>query len=257
MVAELPNFGSLTVAVDRGRSVSARVYRALEAGTHASPASREDAAGDVSRPLAATFGLAHGAGAGQQSAFMIGFARGLSARGLDVVTFDFSYIEARRRVPDSNAVLEATWRAVVRATAERPEHEGHQLFVGGKSMGGRIASQVAAQAESMPAEIDGLVLLGYPLHPPNRPDRRRDAHLGRIRRPMLFVQGERDTFGNGAEMRTLIAGLPGAELHVVEGANHSLEPPKRAAVRREAVFGAIQDEIAAWIGRLLAARPAG
>jgi hypothetical protein len=251
MDAKSPSFGSFTVAVGRDRSVSARFYRSLEPGAHGSPALREDAAGRVSRRLPATLVLAHGAGAGQQSAFMVGFAHGLAARGLDIVTFDFSYIEARRRVPDTNAVLEATWRAVVRAVTERPDHDGNRLLIGGKSMGGRIASQVAAQAESLPADVDGLVFLGYPLHPPNRPDQRRDAHLGKVRRPMLFVQGERDAFGNGAEMRALVDGLPGAELYVVEGANHSLDPPKRAAVPRETVFGVVQDEIATWIGRLI------
>ena len=122
-------------------------------------------------------------------------------------------------------------------------------------MGGRIASQIAAQTTSLAAGIDALVFLGYPLHPPGRPDQRRDAHLGSIRSPMLFVQGERDTFGNAAEMRELVAGLPGAELYLVEGGNHSLERPGTARADRGTIPAAILDHIAAWIRGLSARSP--
>ncbi len=232
MTEQSPRFTSFPVAVDAGRTVTARFHHASGTGA----------------PI--TLVLAHGAGAGQASRFMVDFARGLADRGIATVTFDFPYIEARRRVPDRNAVLEATWQAILDAVVERPEHRGRRLMVGGKSMGGRIASQVAAEA-STSARIDGLVFLGYPLHPPGRPDQRRDAHLPRITSPMLFVQGERDAFGNAAEMQALVERLPGAELYLVAGANHSLEAPKGAGANRERVYSAVQDHIAAWVRKVI------
>src|SRR6266849_10177662 len=118
--------------------------------------------------------LAHGAGAGQQSPFLVRFSTGLAARGIDAVTFNFSYIERGRRVPDANQKLEACYRAAI-ATVRNHEKLGrNRLAIGGKSMGGRIASRVAAAgAEAVAA----LVFLGYPLHPPGKPDELRASHL--------------------------------------------------------------------------------
>lgn len=197
----------------------------------------------VSRPLLI---LAHGAGAGQSSRFMVEVASALAARGLHVVTFDFPYVEARRRVPDRPNVLEATWRAVLSTVMARPDLAGLPVFAGGKSMGGRIASQVAAEGWS--DRLAGLVFFGYPLHPPGQPDKRRDRHLPDVTCPMLFVQGERDAFGNAGEIRGLVATLPRAELYLVAGADHSLATPKRgAAPDRASVFAAIEDHVAGWI----------
>ena len=172
----------------------------------------------------ATLVLGHGAGAGQTSPFMVSFAAGLAARGLDVITFNFLYTEQGRRAPDRGPRLEACYRAVVEtARASRPEVAARPLLVGGKSMGGRIASQIAAAPEGDAAETDsalnvtGLVLLGYPLHPPGRPDRTRDAHLPRVGVPMLVVQGSRDSFGTPDELRPVLAPLAATRLHVVEG----------------------------------------
>ena len=117
--------------------------------------------------------LGHGAGAGHDSGFMVDFARALAARGVETVTFNFPYTEQRRRVGDRNDVLEACWRLVIAATRERLQ--GRALFVGGKSMGGRIASQVVAGPEGS-ALAGGLVFVGYPLHPPGRPQQLRVAH---------------------------------------------------------------------------------
>jgi len=221
-------FESFQVAAEPGGGLSARRFRA--AGSRL-----------------ATLVLAHGAGAGQASHFMVELATGLASRGLDVVTFDFPYMRAGRRVPDRNSVLEACWRAMVGAVAEETPQSASRLFIGGKSMGGRIASQVAAGPESLPAPIAGLVFLGYPLHPPGKPAERRDTHLPRIDRPMLFVQGERDRFGAAAELGALVARLKAADLHVVEGGNHSLEPAKRGGTPRDEVFSEVQDRIAEWI----------
>jgi predicted alpha/beta-hydrolase family hydrolase len=136
--------------------------------------------------------LGHGAGAGQTSGFMVAFATALAERGIDIVTFNFLYSELRRRIPDPNARLESCWRAVIETVRSRITSNADRLAIGGKSMGGRIASQVAAgEARG----LAGLVFLGYPLHPPGRPDRLRAAHLGDVKAPMLFVQGTRDPFG--------------------------------------------------------------
>jgi predicted alpha/beta-hydrolase family hydrolase len=194
--------------------------------------------------------LAPGAGAGQTSAFIVNFATGLAARGIDVVTFNFLYSEERRRIPDPNDRLEACWRAVIAAVRERMKSGRDKLAIGGKSMGGRIASQVAAAGIE---DLTGLVLLGYPLHPPGRPDRLRAKHLSDIKAPMLFVQGSRDTFGTPDELHPIITQLdPAADLYVIEGGDHSFSVPKRSGVQQEDVYRAVQDHIAAWLRERIA-----
>ena len=196
-------------------------------------------------PLAAMV-VAHGAGAGQTSPFLVQTARGLAERRLSTATFDFGYMAARRRVPDSAPVLEARWReAIDRAVTTFP---GLPLFIGGKSMGGRIASQVAAQGYP---GLAGLVFFGYPLHPPGKPQQRRDAHLPRIGEPMLFVQGTRDPFGTADEMRELLPRLPRATLHVVEGGDHSFKIGGRGAPSPQIVLAGILTVVVEWIAGLV------
>jgi predicted alpha/beta-hydrolase family hydrolase len=192
------------------------------------------------RPFAALV-LAHGAGAGQSSPFMVRVATGLAERGLSTATFDFAYISAGRKVPDRAPVLEATWRDAVESA--RAQFDGLPLYIGGKSMGGRIASHIASQGGA--GALAGLVFLGYPLHPPGRPDQRRDAHLPAISEPMLFVQGSKDAFGSGDEIRRLLPSLPHATLHEIEGGDHSFKVP--GGVSKQApVLSAIMDVVAAW-----------
>ena len=173
--------------------------------------------------------LAHGAGANQMSAFMVRFAKALAARGVDTMTFNFLYSELRKRLPDKNDKLEACWRKIIEAHHAGAFGEplaGNHLFIGGKSMGGRIASQVAA---APPDGIAGLVLLGYPLHPPGQPEKLRTRHLPAIRAPMLIVQGSRDAFGTPEELRPVLAPLKApTELLVVEGGDHSFKVAKKA-----------------------------
>lgn len=197
---------------------------------------------------AATLILAHGAGAPQSSAFMVDFARGLARRGCQAVTFNFPYTEQGRRLPDRAPTLEACFRDVIAAIRARADLGTGPLVIGGKSMGGRIASHLAAQGL---ADLAGLVALGYPLHPPGRPEQLRAEHLARIRQPMLIVQGSRDAFGTPEELRPALAPLGAtATLHVVEGGDHSFKVPKRGPITQEEVFERVQDEIARWIGRL-------
>jgi uncharacterized protein len=198
-------------------------------------------------PLA-TLILAHGAGAPQSSAFMVDFARGLARRGCRAVTFNFPYTEQGRRLPDRAPTLEACFRDVIVAIRARPDLAAGPLVIGGKSMGGRMASHLAARGL---ADLAGLVALGYPLHPPGRPEQLRVEHLARIRQPMLIVQGSRDAFGTPEELRSALVPLgAAATLHVVEGGDHSFKVPKRGPITQEEVFERVQDEIARWIGRL-------
>jgi uncharacterized protein len=194
--------------------------------------------------------LGHGAGAGQTSNFIVDFAGGLATRGIDVVTFNFWYREQGRRIPDPNDKLEACYCAVIEAVRARMRSGRDALAIGGKSMGGRIASQAAASDVD---DLAGLVFLGYPLHPPGRPDRLRAAHLPDIKAPMLFVQGSRDAFGTPEELRPILAPLqPPAEVYVVESGDHSFKVRKGAGISQEDIYRAIQDRIAAWLHEIVA-----
>src|SRR5712692_3484515 len=201
------------------------------------PAAKKDRAGF-------TVVLGHGAGANQLSGFMRMFAGGLAARGFDAMTFNFLYTERGRRLPDPKARLESCYHAVINAALNHPKLKKNRLVIGGKSMGGRIASQVAAAEGD---RVAGLVFLGYPLHPPGRPDKLRAEHLKDIRAPMLFAQGARDTFGTKEEIGALIKKLRlPATLYVIEGGDHSFKVPKSAGVAQEEVYEKVMNEIARW-----------
>ena len=193
--------------------------------------------------------LGHGAGAGQQSPFMTSFAGALAARGADVMTFNFLYTEQKRRLPDRAPALESCYRAVITTARDRVGSARGALFVGGKSMGGRIATQVAAADGDLP--LAGLVLLGYPLHPPGRLDRLRDAHLPRVSRPMLFVQGTRDAFGTPDELAPILARvMPPPTMHAVAGGDHSFKVSGRDTGKQTAVYEEIQDAITRWMSAI-------
>lgn len=220
----------LTVRVNDAESVEAMLY----------PAEGE--------PTGVTVLLGHGAGANQMSAFMRLFASGLAARGFNAMTFNFLYTEQGRRLPDPKARLESCYRAVIEAVHKHKKLKANRLVIGGKSMGGRIASQVAA-ADS--EGVGGLVFLGYPLHPPGKPDQLRAEHLKDIRAPMLFVQGSRDVFGTANEIRAIVKKqrLP-ATLYTVEGGDHSFKVPKTLGGPQQEIYETIMDEVAQWARRL-------
>lgn len=185
-----------------------------------------------------TLVLAHGAGAGSAHPWMRYVAAELEARGVRVVTFDFPYMAAGRRFPDRAPVLESAfadaWARLV-ADAKGP------VFAGGKSMGGRIASQVAAKDDFSPPPT-GLIFFGYPLHPPGNPEQRRDRHLPDIALPMLFMHGTRDPFGTRGEMKELIEELPTSTLSIVEGGDHSLQPGRKKPVAADVI-----DRVCDWM----------
>lgn len=229
----LKNLNELTIPLDAHASTSALIYQAGEP--------RVDAA----------LILAHGAGAGQQSVFLVDFARALSTLGLDVITFNFPYIEQRRRIPDKAAVLESCFLHAIERTRSAVPSARSFLFVGGKSMGGRIATQVAAADSSL--DIAGLVLLGYPLHPPGRPTERRDKHLPAIHRPVLFIQGSRDTFGTPEQFAPVVAAMrPTPTLCVVNDGDHSFKLRQKDPTRQAGVYANIQQDIVGWIRNVIA-----
>jgi len=196
------------------------------------------------RPLVV---LAHGAGAPMTSPFMEHVTAALVERGLAVARFDFPYmerarLEGRRRPPDASAVLLATWRTMLEAIPRWRGAPGPRV-VGGKSLGGRMASMELAQGT--PPDVVGAVYLGYPLHPAGRPERLRVAHLAEVAVEQLFVAGSRDGLATLATLRREVERLgPRARLHVVEGGDHSL-----ARSRREPFAGsdAWLDAVAAFV----------
>ncbi len=190
--------------------------------------------------------LAHGAGGGSQSKFIVQAGNGLAARGVTVATFDFPYMAQGRSVPDKGPVLETAWRAAIEEARAQASLEGLPLFMGGKSMGGRIASQVAAQHVD---GIAGLVYLGYPLHPPGKPEQRRDRHLPDITEPALFVQGTRDPFGTADEIRALLPRLNArTTLFEVQDGDHSFGVRVSVTGKKpDAVLAEIFDAVASFI----------
>lgn len=221
----------LKVAINEADSVTAMLY----------PAAKSDRAG-------VTIVLGHGAGADQLSGFMRMAAAGLAERGFDVLTFNFLYKEQGRGAPDPKARLEACYLAVIKTALGHPKLKKNLLVIGGKSMGGRIASQVAAVA---PAGIAGLVFLGYPLHPPGRLDKMRDEHLPQIKAPMLFVQGARDTFGTSEEIHAVIKQRRlKAKVFVIEGGDHSFKAPKSFGRSQQEIYETVMDQVAEWARQL-------
>ncbi len=192
--------------------------------------------------------LAHGAGNGMESPFLSAVHEGLAARGYVAVKFNFPYTERGRRAPDRAPVLEACYRGVLDAVRADPTIAAPRIVIGGKSMGGRMASHLAAQG----ADVAGVLLLGYPLHPTGQPDRLRVAHLGQIQVPMLFIAGTRDALCNLDLLRQTLQRMHGTvDLHVIEGGDHSFKVPK--SLRREPA--AVLDEILTastdWLARLV------
>jgi predicted alpha/beta-hydrolase family hydrolase len=187
--------------------------------------------------------LAHGAGAGMEHPFLESVARALLDRGVATLRYQFPYTEAGGRRPDPPGVLLATVRAAVARARELLP--GIRLFAGGKSMGGRMTSNAAAERPL--DEVAGLIFLGFPLHRPKQPAIERADHLDRVTLPMLFLQGTRDDLADLALIREVCARLgPRATLHVVEGADHSFAVLKRSGRTAGEVLEELADTVAAW-----------
>jgi predicted alpha/beta-hydrolase family hydrolase len=187
--------------------------------------------------------LAHGAGAGMTHPFMESLTAELDSRGVATFRYQFPYMEKRRRIPDPPAVLTSTVRAAVLAASQVAP--GLPLFAGGKSMGGRMTSQAAAER---PLEgVRGLVFFGFPLHPPNRPGTARAKHLADVTVPMLFLQGTRDAFADLKLLRPICRKLsPQATLHVIQDADHSFHVPKRTGKTDSEVLRELVETVSSW-----------
>ena len=204
------------------------------------------------RPPSAFAGtvLAHGAGAGMTHTFMASAAAGLAARGIATLRYQFPSMERGSRRPDPPAVAQAAVRAAIAAATSALE--GLPLLAGGKSFGGRMTS--LAQAERPLPGVRGLVFLGFPLHPANRPAADRARHLARVEIPMLFLGGTRDALADTNLLRPMVAGLgPLAALHEVAGADHGFHVPARSGRTDADVLAEVLDTMAAWARNLLSA----
>jgi predicted alpha/beta-hydrolase family hydrolase len=190
--------------------------------------------------------LAHGAGAGMTHRFMAAVADGLGNRGVATLRFQFPYMENGSKRPDRPALVHATIRAAVTAACRL----GLPLFAGGKSFGGRMTSQ--AQAGAPLPNVRGLLFLGFPLHPANKPSTERAAHLAAVRVPMLFLQGARDALADTHLLVPIVEALgPNAMLELVAHANHSFHVPVRSGMTDDEVLDEILDTTSAWLRKIL------
>jgi uncharacterized protein len=191
--------------------------------------------------------LAHGAGTDRRHPSLVRVQEGLRDAGWPVVLFNFPYREAGKRAPDARPVLEDCWRAVIGAVRAEPRLAPPWIVIGGRSMGGRIASHVAAEG----ADVRGLVFLAFPLHAAGRPSTERAAHLSHITVPMLFVQGTRDTLADRTLLGGVLAALPQATLHEIPDADHSFRVPRRTGRDDASVRGEVVLTITEWLDNLL------
>ncbi|MEX0754435.1 MAG: alpha/beta family hydrolase [Actinomycetota bacterium] len=210
------------------------------------PAGAVSGALAVPRGAVAVIVLAHGAGGNMDGPFLSGFTRALNADGIGTLRFNFRYSEIGRRAPDPERTLRAVWIA---AFDEATRHAKRRpVFAGGKSLGGRIASMCTADDEISPS---GLLFLGYPLHPPGKPEKLRDAHLGEVGVPMLFLQGTKDPFAKPTILAPVLRRLGRRAEHVeIDGGDHSFRV--RGAKRDDREIGAsLAEPAAAFIRRAI------
>jgi predicted alpha/beta-hydrolase family hydrolase len=188
--------------------------------------------------------LAHGAGAGMSHAFMEALAEELAGVQVATLRYQFPYMEEGRGAPDRPKVLTATVAAAVRAAKEAAP--GLPLVAGGKSMGGRMSSQAAA--DGLLDGARGLVFFGFPLHPPKQPGTKRAEHLYKVPMPMLFLQGTRDALADLKLLRPICKELePRATLHVVETADHSFHVLKKSGRSDEEVLRELATRTTEWV----------
>src|ERR1700740_3189341 len=187
--------------------------------------------------------LAHGAGAGMTHPFLENLTNELSSVAIATFRYQFPYMEQRRRVPDPPAILTATVAAAVQtAKTAAPDLP---VLAGGKSMGGRMTSQAAAQ--NLLSGVRGLTFFGFPLHAPNRPGTKRADHLAKVAVPMLFLQGTRDTFADLKPLRPICAALGDrATLHIIEIADHSFHVLKSSKRSEAEVLRELAETTASW-----------
>lgn len=192
--------------------------------------------------------LAHGAGAGMRHPFMARLAEEMASVKIATLRYQFPYMEQARGRPDSPAILLATVAATLDAAKQNPARL--PLLAGGKSMGGRMTSQAAA--EGLLPGVRGLVFFGFPLHPPNRPGTKRADHLSKVPMPMLFLQGTRDTLADLKLLEPIVKELGrNGKLHVIESADHGFHVLKRSGKTDASVLTELAQTAAAWADKLI------
>jgi uncharacterized protein len=200
----------------------------------------------------ACYVLAHGAGAGMKHHFLGAVAAELSQRGIATLRYQFPYMERGAKRPDPPHIAHAAVRAAVAAASQALP--GVALIAGGKSFGGRMASQ--AQAKAPLPGVRGLAFLGFPLHPAGKPSQDRAAHLFDVHIPMLFLQGTRDTLAQLDQLEPVCNALGArATLQLFADADHSFHVPARSGRSDAQVLGKVLDALAAWIDDLIKAPP--
>jgi hypothetical protein len=189
--------------------------------------------------------VAHGAGNDMHTPLLVHFSTGLGRAGYLSLRFNFPYKEKGQKAPDPQEKLVRTWQAAFEFVKNHPQYGSPLVVAAGKSMGGRIASQMTVEG-LLP--VSALVFLGYPLHPPGRKEQLRDAHLYRINIPMLFFAGTRDTLCDLELLKPVVSRLKApADLEVVEGGDHSFVLPKSFKVSEQEVCDAILKRTITWL----------
>jgi len=189
--------------------------------------------------------LAHGADNDMFHPLLVHMADMLAEAGYLILRFNFLYRDEGRKVPDSNEVLTASWVRVYEFLRDHPLYKPSSIVAGGKSLGGRIASQ--AVSDNL-VQAAGLIFLGYPLHPPGRPDELRDSHLYRIRVPMLFFAGSNDPYCSIDKLGEVLAKLDApSTLELIEGGDHSFRPPEPSEASEKEVYARILGTTLSWL----------
>jgi predicted alpha/beta-hydrolase family hydrolase len=189
--------------------------------------------------------VAHGAGNDMNNPLIVAFCEGMAAAGFLAVRFNFPYKEKGKKAPDSPKKLEATWQAVFEYIKSQPEFSPAEIIGAGKSMGGRIASQMIA-AGTLP--VSRFIFLGYPLHPPGQKDKIRDAHLYEIRIPLLFFAGTRDALCSLDLLKKVLKKLQIPwDLEIIEGGDHSFNVLKSSTLTVPQVYDHIVKKSVKWL----------
>jgi uncharacterized protein len=192
--------------------------------------------------------LAHGAGADMNAAALTTVADALADNKIPSLRFNFPYKAAGRRAPDRPPVLEASVRDAIAELAKTSKVPPQRLVLGGRSMGGRICSMVAASDGAL-----GLALLGYPLHPPGRPERLRVDHFSQLRMPVLFASGTRDAFGTPEELKKYAKTIRGrVKFHWIETADHGFKPLKSSGLTPAEALQGVAESVVAFVTSLAA-----
>jgi predicted alpha/beta-hydrolase family hydrolase len=192
--------------------------------------------------------IAHGAANDMNNSLIVAVAESLASAGYTTLRFNFPYKEKGRKSPDTESTLIRTWQGAVTHLLNNERFPVDRVVAAGKSMGGRIASQMVA-ADQM--DVEALIFLGYPLHAPGRIEQLRDAHLYEIKKRMLFFAGTRDPLCNLEKLREVLQRLPDrCDLEIVNGGNHSFRLPKSSSRPAEWVYRQIVEKCLQWLDRM-------